>query len=162
MFRTLPILVPNSFFTKIQALVNTFLWKGKKARWAFRKSIASRGAGEVGNVVIKDYHVAAVLEQLRTWFPKSPTMRWQELEEAQVPHEDLYDLLMLGILHSRPLDRASPTMVASLKAWDILLNLSQIHPPTSSFPISITSLAGIIPDLNIISGKKRVLLISRI
>lgn len=43
----------------------------------------------------------------------------------------------------------SPTMVASLKTWGILLNLSQKHPPTSSFPLPLTSLVTIISDLNV-------------
>lgn len=64
-------------------MVNRFLWRGKKVRWAFRKSITRR-VGGVGHVLIKDYYVALILAQLRTWFPNSPRPRWQEIEESQI------------------------------------------------------------------------------
>lgn len=82
LFRTLPIPVPNTFFLKAQALPNCYLWKGKKAKCTFSKLILTRKAGGMGHVVIRDYHRAVILTQLKAWFPSTATTLWVELERS--------------------------------------------------------------------------------
>lgn len=72
LLRTLPIPVANSFFNKIQSLVNQYLWKGKTARCAFKKLIVSRRVGGVGQVSIKNYYIASILAQFRKGSPNLP------------------------------------------------------------------------------------------
>lgn len=104
-------------------MVNRYLWKGKRARWSFRKLITSRKVGGVGHILIKDYYVASILAQLRTWFPNSPRTRWQEIEESQTPSNTLYDLLMSSILNTTYTTILSPSMKASLQAWKMLIEI---------------------------------------
>lgn len=54
LFRTLPIPVPNSFFTIAQSKISKYLWQGKRARCAFSKLTNTRRAGGVGMVLLKD------------------------------------------------------------------------------------------------------------
>ena len=75
LFRTLPIPVPASFFSKLQSQLNNFLWQGRKARCSFKKLIASRRVGGIGHVLLKDYHSAAVLSQARLWFVQTHELR---------------------------------------------------------------------------------------
>lgn len=72
LFRTIPIPVLNTFFIKAQSMINRYLWQGMRARCAFSKLIKTRKAGGVGLVVLKDYFIASILAQIKTWFPKAP------------------------------------------------------------------------------------------
>lgn len=105
--------------------------------------------GGVGHVLIKDYYVALILAQLRTWFPQSLQERWQELEESQTSGNNLYDLLMTSKLIPIITTTLSPSMKASLQAWKVLITMQDVDPPTVSLPLPISSLDGIIPDLHI-------------
>lgn len=149
LFRSLPILVPNWYFSKLQSLLNRFLWKGKKARWAFKNSVMSRKVGGVGNIVIKDYYLASILAQLRSWFPESPNPRWQELEENQIPNKNLYNYLMIQPTNVSYNQSLAPSMKASLQAWNILVKNHSSNSLVSPLQIPIASLSGVIPDLRI-------------
>lgn len=102
LFRTLIIPVPHSFFSTAQAILNKYLWQGRRARCAFKKLVANRRVGVVGHVLLKDYHTAATLAQMRPWFPqlRASGARWLELEKLHVQGHNLYDLLLASRHHS--------------------------------------------------------------
>lgn len=45
LFRTLPILLPQSYFKSLQSSFNTYIWQGKTPRCAFHKLVKHRSAG---------------------------------------------------------------------------------------------------------------------
>lgn len=149
LFRTLPIPVPHSFFPCAQSMINRYLWQGKRARCAFKRLIASRRAGGVGHVLLKDYRTASILSQAKSWFPQSHDSRWLELEKSQVPGNNLYDLLLISNLRTHTNTTLSPMIVATLQAWRTFSSMQFPGAATKTLPLTISSLALIIPDLQI-------------
>lgn len=149
LFRTLPIPVRNSFFSKAQSLINRFLWQGKKASCAFKKITKARDAGGIGHVILKDYHTAAILSQAKFWLSRGQPHRWVELEEAQILGKNLADILLTCITRPYPYSHMSPTMVATLTAWRSFLVSDFSSQITKSIPITTSSLPINIPNLYI-------------
>lgn len=77
--------------------------------------------GGVGLILLKDYYMASNLTQLRTWFPQNT--RWQELEEFQIPGNNLYNVLMTSRFNTLLTSALSPTIKISLQAWKTLLDM---------------------------------------
>lgn len=65
MYRTVPIVVPDSYFKSLQGVVNKFVWKNQKTQCALVKLIKNRKMGGLGHVDLRDYYLASILTQLK-------------------------------------------------------------------------------------------------
>lgn len=70
-------------------MINGFLWQGKKAKCAFHKLIKSRNAGGVGHVQLKDYYLAAILAQLKYWFPGNHAFKVADIGTIPIAQSQL-------------------------------------------------------------------------
>lgn len=66
-FRSLPVLIPATFFTQINAKMKKFVWNEKKTRVAFDILTTIKELGRMGLPNIKNYY-ASLLDQIKFWF----------------------------------------------------------------------------------------------
>lgn len=119
-FRALLIPLPSSFFTSMQKQLANFVWAGKGARFPSQMQGKYKLAGGLGIPILKDYYIAAILEQLRGWLDKSESKPWCQLEQAWLyPNSPLSLLLAHNIQHTN-ITIDHPTIQASLNAWTYL------------------------------------------
>lgn len=100
-------------------------------------------------VLLKDYHTALILAQVKTWFPQLHDTRWLELEKSQVTGNNLYDLLLVSNLHTHVNTALSPKIVDMLQAWKTFSAMQFRDSVTKTLPLIISSIPLIIQDLHI-------------
>lgn len=134
LYRTLPIPVPV---------------KGKRTIRAFSKRITMRRANGAVHVVIRDYHLASVLTQLKAWSPQLHNTLWTHLESHQVLGNNLYYFLLTSrLLHSSD-PKLSPTIRATTQAWSALLHGTLDDSARIAVQLPITSLPCLFLDISI-------------
>lgn len=94
LFRALLIQLPVSFYNNMQRSLSKFIWDSKKARTTHSILIKHRKVGGMGIPDIRDYHIAAILDQLKFWFNAPELKDWRTTEQAQVEQGDISDLLL--------------------------------------------------------------------
>lgn len=82
-FRVLPIPVQTSFFRLMQKQLSNFVWAGKRPRCSPEIQTKNKTGG-MGLPILKDYHTAAVLDQLKNWFTTPITKPWCHLETSRL------------------------------------------------------------------------------
>lgn len=148
-FRTVPLPIPQKFLHNQQSTLSRFLWEGKKARSAFSKLSKTRREGGVGLPVLADYHMAALLAHIRGWFPNQSMPPWGLMEQTQIPGGDLHGyILAYPYLTAKPTAFSLPVL-ATLESWKKLVSFKYLLTPTIHLEIPITTIALIIPELNL-------------
>lgn len=97
-FRALPIPLPTSFFTTMQKQLSRFVWVGKRARCLPHIQSKHKSVGGMSLPVLKDYYIAAILDQLKNWFAKPITKPWCQIELAWLNRKSPLSLLMASNL----------------------------------------------------------------
>lgn len=120
---------------KAQSLLNHYLWKGRKARCTFSKLILTRNVA--GHVVIKDYHRAAILTQLKGWFLSANNTLWADLQCSQIPGDNLYTFILTHSFSKTSHSLLSPTIKAAIVTWQQLLDLPSEHTKCTDLPLPI-------------------------
>lgn len=82
---------------------------------------------------IKDYHIAAILDQLKFWFNVSKQKHWHAAEQALVEQGDLTDLLFSTSLAKQMQYNHHPTIVATLQEY--FTQKKDIHVRNKNGPI---------------------------
>lgn len=94
LFRTIPILIPQKFFSELASLLNKFIWQHKKPRIALTTLYKQRTLGGGGLPNAYAYHQASLLDQLKYWFSCQEDNLWFHIEQHITPGHDLTALLM--------------------------------------------------------------------
>lgn len=68
-----------------------------------------------GYVNLWDYYLATLLAKQKDWFNKAQISLWSKIESEQIPGKNLLNNLLLYTSYQQT--PKSPTMLASLKAW---------------------------------------------
>lgn len=148
-FRTVPIPAPKIFFKHLQSTLSNFLWEGKKARSAFSKLSKIKKAGGVGAPVFLDYHKAAVLAQVKEWFPYQTTPLWGLLEQSQIPGRNLNNFILASAFYNEKIKNASPTVLVTLDYWKKLILSKSLLTPIINLAIPTAVIALLIPNLGL-------------
>lgn len=75
--------------------------------------------------------------------------RWTEIESSQFQRHDLYHLFIASRFTNLQHTTLSPTVLASLQAWDAVINFPFRDSKPSILSLPLQSLTAVIPDLNI-------------
>lgn len=117
LFRTMPILVPNTYFHSLQSIVHTFLWQHKRACCVFfSKRIKHRQAVGVGHIVLIDCYITTILTQLKVWFDKPFISIWSKIESDLISGKNLSIYLLLQFIKPQVSTSLSPTILAPSNA----------------------------------------------
>uniref|UniRef100_A0A803K926 Reverse transcriptase domain-containing protein n=1 Tax=Xenopus tropicalis TaxID=8364 RepID=A0A803K926_XENTR len=149
LFRTIPITVPNKFFTLLQKLISRYIWKAKKPRILTATLSRNKLQGGLGFPNFKKYYQAAHLNFIQHVFTTSTQPQWvlQEKELSTPTSLHLDELIWIPPKLRIKSIILFPTLQASLKVWDLYMHsdpLNQgLHP---KFPLS--AFKGVIPNFN--------------
>lgn len=111
-FRNTPISIPNSFFTKLEQTVTSFIWQGSIPRVA--RSTLQLGLSEGGLALsnFKKYYWAAVLVLVRWWFTQDQSNPSVNLEAAILgSYSELSNVVYRGPRSSMQITTPMRTMV---------------------------------------------------
>lgn len=78
----------------MQRSLSKFIWEGKKARTTHNILTKHRKIGGMCVPDIRDYHIAAILDQLKFWFNFPELKHCRATEQAQVEQGDISNLLL--------------------------------------------------------------------
>lgn len=148
-FRALPIPIPTSFFTAMQKQLLNFVWAGKRARFPVSLQRLHKSVGGLGTPSLKDYYMAAILDQLKGWFEQPTTKPWCQLEQSWLfPHTPRSILIAQNLSKSKiVIDH--PTIQASLYAWSYLKETTQANLHSTKVPIPLSSLHWLISNISL-------------
>lgn len=124
-FRTVPIPVQVSFFTKINSLLRSYIWGTKKARIAFSTLTRHKSMGGMGVPHLRNYYRASILVQLKDWCAPQPQKQWSILETGFQHNIPLKNLLIAAATKQPLHYKHSGTIDASLNTWIFFLENSQ-------------------------------------
>lgn len=96
---------------------------------------------------IRDYHIAAILDQRKFWFNSPEQKQWREAEQAQAEQGHIKDLLLSTTIADPTHYKQHPTIAATLRAWKYFVRNRNIHVKHKKVPIPITALSFLTPDL---------------
>lgn len=148
-FRALPIPLPSSFFITMQKQLSKFVCAGSRARFPPIMQRKHKAVGGIGLPVLKEYYMAAILDQLRGWFDQTITKPWCQLEHAWLsPNSPLYLLIAHNMPHINiPIDH--PTIQASMNSWTYLKEVTHPTLPSTNIPIPLDTLHWLIPNISL-------------
>lgn len=154
-FRTIPIILPDHFFITIDKILRKYIWAGKIARLSYSTLQKQKQKGGMGFPNIRNYYVAALLDQAKSWFTRTSDKLWVQIENAIVHHRDLPSLL-LATLTNRPLFHPNfPSINATVNAWKIVNEKDDGSKTLQKREISLGMYEYLIPSLKL--TKKDVL-----
>lgn len=108
-FRNTPVPIPNSFFQKLDQILNTFIWAGSAPRVAKATLQLPLSLGGLALPCFKQYYRAAVMVTVRWWFTQSHTNPSVNLEAAiRGSYSALSNLVFRGL-------RAHPEMTTPMR-----------------------------------------------
>ena len=81
LFQCLPIFLPKSFFTKLDAIVSSFIWEGKTPRIRLSLLQRLRTEGGLGLPIFRFYYWAANIHKIILWLSELEN-RWCRLEAS--------------------------------------------------------------------------------
>lgn len=145
----MPIQIPSSFFTTLQKQILNFVWVGKRARCSSNLQSKNKSVGGMGLPLLKDYHTAAVLDQLKNWFSNPTIKPWCQIELAWLNNKSPLSLLMASILAKNSKISNHPTIQATVQAWSELRLKGNEFYATANIPIPLESLQWIIPNIRL-------------
>lgn len=148
-FRALPISIPSSFFTAMQKLLLNFVWAGKKARFPLTMKRKHKSVGGLGIPILKDYYIAAILDQLRGWFARPVTKPWCQLEQSWLFPYSPRSLLIAHNMSKSNISVDHPTIQASLHAWSYSKEVTHSKVQSTKVPIPLESLHRLIPNISL-------------
>lgn len=149
LFRTIPVTIPKYYFKSQQTLFNKCIWKGSKPRCAHSKFFKHKLAGGSGTIDFEDYYTASLLDQLTKWFHQCHTKLWSNIENLSLVRPNLKCWLMSISLGNKLPSALSPTMLATVKAWQTLIRESGKNSTNPAIPIPLASLHYLSPDLSL-------------
>lgn len=123
MFRTLPISIPSSFFTKCNSLLRNYIWQSKNPRIALSSLQLMRNNGGIGLPDLLGYYNASLLDQIKYWIKSAEEKLWVNMEQTFMKHQDLLAILIASLMSPHMNSTGPhPTIGATLKAWHTLLS----------------------------------------
>lgn len=146
LFRTVPIPLPNWYFSKLNTLLSAFTWNGKEPRCSKHMLNRHKLVGGMGYPNLQDYYYAAILAQTRYWLNHLEDKQWPDLESDFLWEAHFRSYLLM---HSNTLPihlQSNPTFRATLLSWHKLLQHYKSTTQTTTPNISIQALSIIIPD----------------
>lgn len=109
----LPITFLQSYLNKIQAIITTFIWKGKHPRIKKAIMCTPTSAGEMGAPIIKAYFKAIILDQARIWWKPASQHTWLQIERTVL--FSCYNLHLSALLLSHQ-GTHTPTLALSMQS----------------------------------------------
>uniref|UniRef100_A0A803K3V4 Reverse transcriptase domain-containing protein n=1 Tax=Xenopus tropicalis TaxID=8364 RepID=A0A803K3V4_XENTR len=149
LFRTIPIKIPNKYFTALQKSISKYIWKAKKPRIPLASLSKGKLQGGLGFPNFKKYYQASHLNFIQRIFTTTTQPQWVRQEK---------DITISSLLHLDELIwippklrlksiKSFPTFHASITVWDSVIHSDHLslglHP---KFPLS--AFKGIIPNFN--------------
>lgn len=138
LFQTLPIKLPDSFFSRIQSLMIKFIWRGRRARIAIKTLYQSKDKGGLGLPDIKLYYQATHLARVVDWARHDRIKHWVRIERHGIEGN-----LLNEIWQKKPLSksvRAHPTIGPTVSIVRKLIekeNLCKIPSPLLTIPWAV-------------------------
>lgn len=148
-FRVLPIPAPASFFRSMQKQLSNFVWAGKRPRCSPEIQTKNKTAGGMGLPILKDYHTAAVLDQLKNWFSNPITKPWCHLETVRLNKTSPLSFLIANKAHKQNKRPLPQTIQAILQSWEEINITGNEFYPSTMIPIPLNTLQWTIPNINL-------------
>lgn len=136
--RTLPIRIPQKFFSQLTAYLGKFIWAGKKPRIALTNLYKPKCLGGVGLPNAQEYYKVAILDQAKHWFSCKTDNRWTQLERENTPGHNLPALAMAASLHHGPTIPSYLTIQATTATWS---SMTRQKLPLASYEYLIPGLS---------------------
>lgn len=115
-FRTLPICIPEKFYHLLQGDLSKFVWLDKKPRCSNYILRRHKKAGGMGIPILKDYQMAAMLDELKCWTSHPYVKLWCNLEQNAIPSGSFKDLLIAALTKHTVYFKAHPLIEATVTA----------------------------------------------
>ncbi|CAH2250573.1 Hypothetical predicted protein, partial [Pelobates cultripes] len=144
LFRSLPIHIPNSYFTKLHNNISKFIWMGKRAKVALHTLHCPLSEGGMSLPNLKAYSHAAIMNNIVHKQTAQHNLQWSTIEKQWTKGIERHHVAWLP----RPPNQDwLPTTSLTLKVWDqFKQNLTSTAPLSRATPIQAFSL--IIEDFN--------------
>lgn len=157
LFRTLA--VPFQQKSYLYSTICSKTSSGKaKGQDALSLLLKHRGAGDTRLVDVKDYYLAARLDQIKNWFNPVSSLLWTGIKQILIQAPDLYTLLIAHLWQPFPLKGISPPIKTLLLAWRALLTTpyseifdTSVHIPIDVLPYPVTMLPWVSKGIQVIN-----------
>lgn len=145
-FRTTPITFLQSHLNKIQAIITTFIWKGKHPRIKRAIMCTPTWAGGMEAPNIKAYFKAIILDQARIWWKPASQHTWIQIERTVLSSCSKFYLSALLLHHGT--HTYLSTINAIVKMWRAIHQQTKgiLHRSLSFIPLA--ALTTFIPDIS--------------
>ena len=129
MFQSIPFIIPQYYFKKLDSIVSSFIWFGKTPRISRDHLCKKRNEGGFGLPVFKYYYLAAHLNFISYWFECYPGHKVDSMPSwLQIEHSSCSGTCLPALLNSPTKVKKSsyghnPVIQSSLKIWSQVISI---------------------------------------
>ncbi|OCT55999.1 hypothetical protein XELAEV_18003731mg [Xenopus laevis] len=149
LFINLPIKVLQTFFIKLQRMLNKFILMNKHSR--FSNKVLSLPVSNLGLGVsdIEKYYQATILEQSRSVWTNDTTKQWINIEEEQLPFGTYKSFLESRLVWKVQQNTKNPISANMLRIWKEMIKLYKKDILAIEISTSLTTLNSVIKNIEL-------------